>query len=158
MTPTFPRKRLLRAHGKSVVFVKGNMESAQHVLMKAFIWALYLPDYPDLYVETRIGDKYKPDVVQLGADGVPIFWGESGQVSIKKIQSLVRRFPATHFVIAKWEMNLDPVAEIVAAALDGRPRRAPFDLLRFANADAERFIDAEGNVSLAFADVERRRF
>jgi len=94
----------------------------------------------------------------MGADGKPIFWGESGQVSVKKIESLVRRFPATHFVIAKWGMKLDPVAEIVAEALDGRERRAPFDLIRFAPDSADRFIDADGNVTLTHADLEWRRF
>ena len=158
MPPTFPRKRLLRAHGKSVVFVKNPLESPQHVLMKAFLWALYLPQYPDLYVETKIGDKYKPDVVQLSADGRPVFWGESGQVSVKKIQSLVRRFPDTHFAIAKWEMNLTPVAAIIAEALAGRTRAAPFDLIRF-NADSTaRFIDTAGGVHISHADLEWQRF
>jgi hypothetical protein len=158
MTVTFPRKRLLRAHGQSVVFVKNPLESPQHVLMKAYLWALYLPQYPDLYVETKIGDKYKPDVVQLAADGRPVFWGESGQVSVKKIESLVRRFPDTHFAIAKWETNLKPVAAIIAEALAGRPRAAPFDLIRFNADSAARFIDGEGNVRLTHADLEWQRF
>lgn len=149
---------MMRAHGKSVVFVKGSMESAQHVLMKVFLWALYLPHYPDLYVETKIGDKYKPDVVQMGMDGKPVFWGESGQVSVKKIRSLVRRFPDTHFAIAKWETNLTPVAAILAEALNDHPRAAPFDLLRFDADSANRFIDADGSVRLTHADVEWQRF
>ncbi len=78
MPPTFPRKRLLRAHGQSVVFVKNPLESPQHVLMKAFLWALYLPQFPNLYVETKIGDKYKPDVVQLANGRSPGLLGRSG--------------------------------------------------------------------------------
>ena len=158
MSLTFPRKRVLRAHGQSVVFVKNPLESPQHVLMKAFLWALYLPLFPNLYVETKIGDKYKPDVVQLGTDGRPVFWGEAGQESVNKIQSLVRRFPDTHFAIAKWEMNLEPVAAIVAEALNGRQRVAPFDLIRFNADSAARFIDAEGGVHITHADLEWHRF
>lgn len=157
MPPTFPRKRMMRAHGKSVVFARNPMESAEHVLMKVFLWALYLPQYPDLYVETRIGDKYKPDVVQLHADGKPAFWGESGQVSVKKIQSLVRRFPDTHFAIAKWQTSLKPVAAIIEQALEGYVRSAPFDLIRFDAASADRFIDMDGNVTLTHADLDWQR-
>jgi hypothetical protein len=84
-----PRKWTLHAHGQRNVFVKGDRESTEHVLMKIFIWALYLPEYPKLYVETRIGDKYKPDVVQMSA---PAFDGarepESG---VKAGRSASRR-------------------------------------------------------------------
>ena len=154
-----PRKWMLHAHGKRNVFVKSERESAEHVLMKIFIWALYLPQYPDLYVETRIGDKYKPDVVQLGEplfDGTrePIFWGESGQVSVKKIRSLARRYRETHFAIAKWDHNLAPYVAIVEEAVAGLDRRAPFDLIRIPPDSAERWIDAEGNVTLGFDDLE----
>lgn len=154
-----PRKWMLHAHGKRNVFVKGAQESAEHVLMKIFLWALYLPQYPDLDVETRIGDRYKPDVVQLSAplfDGSrePVFWGESEQVSSKKIRALVRRYPATHFAIAKWDHSLKPHAAIVTEALDGVNRSAPFDLIRIPGVGAQRFIDAEGSVSITFEDVE----
>ena len=154
-----PRKWMLHAHGKRNVFVKGSQESAEHVLMKIFLWALYLPQYPELDVETRIDDRYKPDVVQLGAaqfDGTrePVFWGESEQVSSKKIRSLARRYPATHFAIAKWNHNLKPHAAIIEDALDGVKRSAPFELIRIPGDAAQRFIDAEGNVTISFEDVE----
>ena len=65
------RKWTLRAHGRQVVFVKRQNESREHVIMKALLWALYLPEYPHLLVETSIGDRFKPDVVQLAPDGTP---------------------------------------------------------------------------------------
>ncbi|NDJ62370.1 MAG: hypothetical protein GYB67_14680 [Chloroflexi bacterium] len=148
-----PRKRALRAHGQRVVFAKGLNESAEHVLMKAFLWALYLPTYPDLSVEVRIGDKYKPDVVQIDAANMPIFWAEAGQVGVKKIESLVRRFRTTHFVIAKWNQRLDPVAGNVRAALNGRDHGAPFDLISFPADSADRFIAADGEIRITHDDV-----
>jgi hypothetical protein len=45
------RKWTFKAHGKQVVFVRRPIESSEHVLMKALLWALYLPDYPSLSVE-----------------------------------------------------------------------------------------------------------
>ncbi len=154
-----PRKWMLHAHGKRNVFVKGAQESVEHVLMKIFLWALYLPQYPDLVVETQIGDRYKPDVVQLGApqfDGVrePEFWGESEQVSSRKIRSLVRRYPAAHFAIAKWDHNLKPHVTLVETALEGVRRSAPFDLIRFPADSAQRYIDGEGNVRITFDELE----
>lgn len=153
-TQLLPRKRMYHAHGHKTVVVQGLQESAEHVLMKIFLWALYLPQYPDSTVEIRIGDKYKPDVVQLDAASKPVFWGESGHIGLKKIESLARRYRSTHFAIAKWNMRLEPFAGIVRDATDGLNRSAPFDLIRFP-ADAMRFIDGEGNVTITFEDVER---
>ena len=151
------RKWTLRAHGRQVIFIKHAQERTEHVLMKAFIWALYLPDYPDLSVEIRIGDRYKPDVVMLDAHGRPLFWGEAGQVSPQKIERLARRNPDTHFAIAKWDLRLDPLLALVTETLDGLTRRAPFDLISLPPDAAERFIDDRGNVSLTLADLAALR-
>ena len=151
------RKLTLRAHGEKVVFVKKPRESLEHVLMKAFLWALHLPAYPDLAVEIPIGDRYKPDVVQLDTLGQPVFWGEAGKVGADKVASLVRRFPDTHFAVAKWATPLAPFADLVRSALGDRPRRAPFDLFQFPDDSAARFIRNDGTVALRFEDVERVR-
>ena len=105
------RKWTMRAHGKQVVFIKKPYESDIHVLTKAFIWALFLPDYPHLVVEIQAGGRYKPDLVQFGENGEPVFWGEAGQVSLKKMQDLVKRYRNTHLVFAKWhrEPKIDAI-------------------------------------------------
>lgn len=151
------RKLTLRAHGRQVVFVKRPIEHSRHVLMKAFIWALYLPAYPDLAVEIDIGDRYRPDVVSLGDDGRPRFWGEAGEVGRDKIRSLARRFPAAHLVIARWDERLAPLAGIVQTALRDARREAPFDLLRLPPDAAERFIAEDGEIVLAHADLPEWR-
>lgn len=159
------RKLTLRALApdgpQKVVFVKRRQEGIEHVLMKAFLWALYLPAYPGLTVEIPIGDRYKPDVVQLDEQGEPVFWGEAGKVGAGKIASLLRRYPDTHFALAKWAAPLAPFEALVREALDGpsgtRPRRAPFDLLRLPPDSADRFIAADGTITVGFDDVERVR-
>jgi len=159
MTPDLQlrRKWTLRAHGKQVVFVKKAFERSEHVLMKAFLWALYLPNYPDLVVEIRVGDRYKPDVVSLDDRGQPRFWGEAGHVGVDKIRSLARRYRHTHFAIAKWETRLQPFIAIVTDALQGLERSAPFDLLHFPADSAERFVDDRGQLQLTHADLEWTR-
>ncbi len=122
--------------------------------MKALIWALYLPHYPKLRVEVRIGDRYKPDVVELDQfEQEPLFWGEAGQVGKQKIASLTRRFRNTHFAMAKWDTPLRSHAEMVESAVRKRNRTAPFDLIRFARDSAEKFIAPNGEISITHNDV-----
>lgn len=152
------RKWTLRAGKKRIVLVKRRHERVEHVVMKALLWALYLPLYPDLTVEMSIGDRYKPDVVAVDTFGRPRFWGEAGEISVAKIRSLARRYRQTHFAIAKWDTSLDPFIAILKDALDDLRRDAPFDLIRFPADSAERFIDDEGRIHITHADVEWIRF
>lgn len=147
------RKWTLRAHEEQVVFVKKVNERAEHVVMKALLWALYLPTYPDLAVEIPVGDRYKPDVVSLDARGQPRFWGEAGRVSKDKAHALARRYRATHFAIAKWATRLDPWIEIVEDAIAGLERTAPIDLLNIPSDSASRFIDDRGVIHLTHQDL-----
>jgi hypothetical protein len=147
------RKLTLRAGGRRIVLVKKPVESGSHVLMKALLWGLYLPAYPDAMVEYSIGDRYKPDVVALDPTGEPIFWGEAGKVGVEKIRSLVRRYRGTHFALGKWDARLDPYESIVREALADVARTAPFDLIRFPADSAERFIDGKGEIRISHHDI-----
>jgi hypothetical protein len=152
------RKWTLRAHGRQVVVVKKRRERASHVLIKAFIWALYLPEYPDLKIEVGIGGRYTPDVVQLDQRGRPVFWGEAERVSLKKTRALVARFPSTHLVFGKWAAPLAPLAKTLGAAVAKSRRKAPVDLIRFPAESAARFMDGDGRIPIDSADLEWRRF
>lgn len=162
-SPVLSRKRWkLHAHEQHIVVVHGGRERFVHPLMKAFLWALYLPEYPKATIEVRIGDKYKPDVVAFD-DGPavyqvkqPVFWGEAGQVGRDKIESLVRRFPDTHFAMGKWDVRLQPYVDIVAEALEGVTRNAPFDVISFPQG-SEELIDDDGNILITFDDIEWQR-
>lgn len=163
--PIIPRKWRLRAHNQQNVFAWGPRERSVHTVMKALIWALYLPCYPDLTVEVRAGDpRYKPDVVSVPegpglytAKPDPRFWGEAGQVGREKIETLVRRYPGTHFALGKWDTDLRPVAALVSAALDGVARQAPFDLVAFPPDSVARFIGADGTIRVTHDDLDWTR-
>lgn len=150
--------------GEKLVLVKKRGESIEHVLMKAALWALYRPRFPDVQVEVHVGDAYKPDLVALRpppgglayGDPEPVFWGEAGKVSPSKWASILRRFPDTHFALARWNERLDPHARTIEAALDGRPRRAPVDLVRVPP-DLGARIARDGTLALTASDVERVR-
>ena len=83
-----------------------------------------------------------------------LFWGEAGQTSREKIQSLLRRYPNTHFALAKWDLRLKPFEDLVTAALKGVKRNAPFDLLSFPEG-SEEFVDEDGNITIRFEDIEK---
>lgn len=153
------RKRWkLYAHGQHIVVVKGHNERFVHPLMKAYLWALYLPDYPSATIEVRIGDKYKPDVVAFAPDaGIyavkqPVFWGEAGRTGKDKIESLVRRFPDTHFAMSKWGTSLRPYVDLVSAAIKGVTRNAPFDIISFPE-ESVQHVDEDGTITISFDDV-----
>ena len=151
------RKWTFRAHGKQRIFIKKTLESDIHVLTKAFLWALFLPDYPDLSVEIQIGDRFKPDLVQLDDQGKPLFWGEAGRVSLKKTKALVYRFRSTHLVFAKWNMNLEPFRKVIKLETGSVRRTAPVDLISFPARSDERFIRRDGTIRITFKDVNRLR-
>ena len=148
------RKWTLRAGDRQVVLVKKPYESTEHVVMKALLWALYLPEFPDLTVEVPVGDRYKPDVVALSEQGPPRFWGEAGDVSVAKIRSLARRYQKTHLAVAKWDTRLEPTIAIVTDAIAHLSRQAPVDLLSFPADSAERFVDDDGRIRIARQDLD----
>lgn len=150
---TLRRKRTVRAHGRRLVLVKKPGESAEHVWMKAFLWALYLPAYPGLAVEVPIGDRYKPDVVDVAPDGRPRFWGEAGKVSEAKYRALLRRFPDTRFAVARWGLRVDPHVALIRGALPSAPRPAPIEVLGIPPDAPERFVAPDGTLTVTFADV-----
>jgi len=153
------RKLTLRAHGEQVVFVKRKQERIEHVWMKAFLWALYLPTYPDLSVEVTVGGKYKPDVVSIDATrGAPRFWGEAGDVGADKIAHLIQHYPRAHIALSKWDTSLAPFAAMIEEAMADASREAPVDLIRFPDDSADRFLDAKGRVTIAHDALEWTRY
>jgi len=148
------RKLTVRAHGDRLVLVKRKQERIEHVWMKAFLWALYRPPYPDLGVEIDVGDTYKPDVVAMNRRRRrPTFWGEAGHVGPEKIDALVTRHPDTHLAFAKWDNSLDHTRQAIEAAVHDTTRRAPIDLIRFPPGGDERFLDAKGRVSVSWDEL-----
>jgi len=152
------RKFTFQAHGQKAVFVKKPIESTEHVLMKAFLWALYLPQYPNLCIEVGIGYRYKPDLVALDSCSTPMFWGEAGRVGARKMRTLVSRYRDTHFVFSKWNAKLEPYAKQIGKAAAVSSRRAPVDLISFPVDSSERFIDHQGHLHLDLADVTCQHF
>lgn len=65
-------------------------ESYEHVLMKALGYAMFVGRYPNLEIETKIGLRYKPDLIAQNGDGAYAFWGECGQNSLRKTHWILK--------------------------------------------------------------------
>ena len=149
-----PRKLTVRVNDRKQVFARGAGESDRHILLKALVFALYLPQYPDLSVERSIGNRYKPDLIALASDSTPIFWAECGEIGTEKLTRLVRRFPDTHLVVAKMAVDLAPWQAIIERALPER-RTASIELLGF-DTTAWAALDESGTADLSGVTVHRR--
>lgn len=76
-------------------------ESFEHVMMKALCYGLFVGRYDGLEIERRLGGRYTPDVVALGEDGRPRFWGECGSVGMRKAAWLAKHSGADELAFVK---------------------------------------------------------
>ena len=159
MDPNLPlrRKYTFTSQDRKMVFIKKPIEHHRHVIMKALLWSLYLPQYPRMRIEVSVGAKYKPDLVELDQNYFPIFWGEVGKVKDRKLRFLVDRYRTTHFAFAKWNVELAPFEKLLSRAISASSRSAPIDIIAFPVDSEERFIDHRGYVGLCLDDVKWKR-
>ena len=74
-----------RLAGQKVRLWQRNGESYEHVLMKALGYAMFARQYPTLEIETKVGLRYKPDLIARDArSGEFLFWGEAGANALRK--------------------------------------------------------------------------
>ncbi len=138
---------------RKLVVVKKPVEHVRHVVMKALLWALYLPMYPRLEVEVSIGYKYKPDLVDVGPDG-PRFWAEAGRVRQSKLKRVLKRFPHTHFAFASWGHSLTTMHARFQRAAQPLNRDAPIDLITFPEDAGDRYVDRRGRIDIRHVDLD----
>jgi hypothetical protein len=76
-------------------------ESYEHVLMKALGYAMFAPQFANLEIETRVGLRYKPDLIAYNENGDFAFWGECGQNSIRKTHWILKHTRTEKMVLFK---------------------------------------------------------
>ncbi len=87
--------------GKRVRLWQRTGESYEHILMKALGFAMFVKKYPMLEIETRVGLRYKPDLVARNAKGDFLFWGEAGANSLHKTAWLLKHTRMEKLVLFK---------------------------------------------------------
>lgn len=149
----------LSAAQRTLRFQKTAGESVEHVVLKALLWALLLPTHPEAACELDLGLRYRPDVVALDADGSPAWWGECGSVKASKLADVAAAFPSARITVAKWgRSDLRGYANQLKADLKPKlsraPRLAPFEVISFPADSIERFMAADGQLSVSFEDLQ----
>ena len=100
-------------------------ESYEHVLMKALGFAMYVGDFPQLEIETKVGLRYKPDLV---ARREPedfrrrqfLFWGECGQTTLRKTAWLLKHADVGRLVLFKIIASPAPLVAELRAEINAR--------------------------------------
>ncbi len=80
-------------------------ETYEHILMKALGYAMFVKNFPSLEIETKVGLRYKPDLVAKNAKGEFLFWGECGLNSIRKTKWLLKHTRTEKLVLFKIGIN-----------------------------------------------------
>uniref|UniRef100_A0A7S3VZN6 Uncharacterized protein n=1 Tax=Strombidinopsis acuminata TaxID=141414 RepID=A0A7S3VZN6_9SPIT len=155
----------LSCAGQSASLHKARGESVEHVLLKALVWAMYLPIYPTAICEDSpiarlkvAGSslRYHPDVYAANSNAPansPLWWAECGSVSVPKLRELAEAYPSTSFTVAKWaRSDLRGYATSLCRDLPASCAER-FEVVSFPADAPERFINEEGQVSVGFDDL-----
>mmetsp|Transcript_973 Transcript_973/g.1221 ORF Transcript_973/g.1221 Transcript_973/m.1221 type:complete len:230 (-) Transcript_973:2509-3198(-) len=131
--------------GEKRIFEKKKFESLQHVLTKAILWKVFNENYDNIQIEEDIGDpNYLPDVISLNSTTkCPLFWGESGRMSIKKAVTLAKRYPNTHICQLRWGLSLEQFAPEMAKAIRPIERKGTFSFGAIPNKNVWEYFDEE---------------
>lgn len=69
--------------------------------MKALGFAMFAPEFPAMEIETKVGLRYKPDLVARNGAGAFLFWGEAGDNAIRKTNWLLKHARVERLVLFK---------------------------------------------------------
>jgi len=82
-------------------------ESFEHITMKALGYAMFVGEYPHLEIETKVGLRYKPDLIAQNRNGEFDFWGEAGANSIRKTYWILKHTRTEKLVLFKIGRNAE---------------------------------------------------
>lgn len=130
----FAKTYHFRIAGQRITLYKKNGESYEHVLMKALGYAMFRPQFPQMEIEKRIGLRYKPDLIAMTELGKPEFWGECGQVGLRKIVWIAKHSGTQQLALFKFNITADHFIAQVRAEVEARYR--PPSRIRLFNFDS----------------------
>ncbi|MBS1793030.1 MAG: YaeQ family protein [Acidobacteria bacterium] len=97
-------------------------ESYEHVLMKALAYTMFAGSYPDLEIETRVGLRYKPDLIAYNEKGDFAFWGECGQNAIRKTHWILKHTRTEKMVLFKIAANVEQLVRQIRDEIPAKYR------------------------------------
>lgn len=97
-------------------------ESYEHILMKALGYAIYVQKFPHLEIETKVGLRYKPDLVARDTANNFLFWGEAGENSMRKTRWLLKHANVGQLVLFKIGINSEQLAKQLRVEIPAKYR------------------------------------
>lgn len=122
-----------RLAGKRMRLWQKTGESYEHVLMKALGFAMFVGEFPDLEIETKLGLRYTPDLIAFDEKNDYAFWGECGLNSIRKTHWILKHTRTEKMVLFKIGFNAESLRKQLREEIpekyraDGRLRIINFD-------------------------------
>jgi hypothetical protein len=109
-------------------------ESYEHVLMKALGYAMFIGSYPNIEIETKVGLRYKPDLIAFDTKNDFAFWGECGQNAIRKTHWILKHTRTEKLVLFKIGFNHDSLIKQLREEIPAKYRmNGRLTLINFAN-------------------------
>jgi hypothetical protein len=143
-----------------VLLVPKPEEKIDHLAMKLAAYAMFLPyapvvepsaDHPSLY-----GFDIKPDVLAIDEGGGIKIWIECGEVTVNKLDKVVRRLPQTRLIVIKAMMRQ---AKQLRETLDAEVRQAArIQIWTWPEGDFQRWVSALADKTEIFGDAHEKSF
>lgn len=108
--------------GKKVKLWQRTGESYEHILLKALGYAMFVGEFPGMEIETRVGLRYKPDLVARNETGDFLFWGEAGENSVRKTAWLLKHARVEKLVLFKLAIGEAQLVKQLRAEIPPRYR------------------------------------
>ena len=109
--------------GKRVRLWQRTGESYGHVLMKALGYAMFAGKYPNLEIETKVGLRYKPDLIARGREENDfLLWGEAGANSLRKTLWILKHTRTRRLVLFKIGHNQEQLVKLLRAEIPAKYR------------------------------------
>lgn len=109
-------------------------ESYEHILMKALGFAMFVGEFPDLEIETKLGLRYTPDLIAFSAKNDFAFWGECGQNSIRKTHWILKHTRTEKMVLFKIGVNAEQIIKQIREEIPPKYRaNGRLRLINFCN-------------------------
>ncbi len=109
-------------------------ESYEHILMKALGFAMFVGEFPELEIETKLGLRYTPDLIAFSPKNDYAFWGECGQNSIRKTHWILKHTRTEKMVLFKIGFNADSLIRQIQTEIPPKYReKGRLRLINFCN-------------------------
>ena len=90
---------------RRLIIARGREETFENLALRLAGYALFWPLDPQVEISPKHPAveqvEYRPDFLALTAGGELALWGECGNVSIRKLDKLTRRYPGARIVALK---------------------------------------------------------